>query len=59
MLLGMRKAIAAKDNTKVTYTRLIFDCYVSVRNSKMTYTNILFLHIHFLLMGKVTYIQGD
>ena len=53
------KTIAAEKNIKVTYTRLIFDCYVFVVSFRLSYINILFFHIQMLLKVKVTYIQGD
>lgn len=34
------KAIAAKDNVKVTYRRLILNCDVFFMNFKVTYTSI-------------------
>ena len=42
------KAIAAKENFKVTYTQsLIFDCYGLVMNFKVTYINVFWTFIWF------------
>ena len=53
------KRFVAKENVRVTYKRLIFDCYVFVINFKVTYINVLFIHIYLLLIVKVIYIKGD
>ena len=42
------KAIAAKENFKVTYTQsLIFDCYGLVMNFKVRYINVFWTFIWF------------
>lgn len=58
-IAGNERRVVTKENVKVTYTRLIFDCYVSVINFKVTSIEILFFHIHLLLKVKVIYIKGD
>ena len=59
-ITGNEKAVAGKENVKVTYIyiRLIFDYYVFIINFKVIYIKIFF-HIHFLLEVNVTYIEDD
>ena len=40
-IAGNEKRVVTKENVRVTCTRLIFDCYVSVINFKVTSINVL------------------
>lgn len=43
-IAGDEKTIAAKENIKVTYKRLMLDCYVFIMKTPLTRYKLIFSH---------------